>query len=643
MQLSGETLENIPFWDHWWFAAISAAVILGASFQAGALILSGLSISMLYFSVVMSAVSIPWFLLLGAQVSLPLFSWLLLWAGTEWLFLRGAVGVAYLVLVLMLWTHLRLWRKSSRIARPQESLVMLLFIAVCAFNALPELYGPLVRTDSSGPNTQIAPFVQGYFSQVSIIFWGVSGAVFFYFVRSIHWAQRRLAPLIVSVIVLSLIVPSAIRFQLDSAFYVPYISFPMFFGALFLSICLGGMFLFGICAMHTQRTQKALCILAFGALAPLFLFVYRPLWFPFSQTCQLVKDFFADLTYSQIMFGLPLDRIPIVERILSTGLRPWSQPYLSGLLTLFLTHGLLTVLSLIALILALMSPKLWRSPASLGLQLAALAALGYSLFSPGLSNPVTLSLCLAVLALSAGPESNTPALPKPSRIDTWITSFLAAIVLSVLVYFSALAAISAFRVHQGPVRSVPAAPLRVTPELLVLFVVAEDILFLQHSGFDFHQINRSLQANLAARKYVRGASTVTMQLAKMLYLGNEKTVTRKLQQALLTMVLEWRYSKLEILRQYLLSIDLGYGQRGIIEAANYYFKKDPASLTRQEILQLVLTVPNPKLYNPSLGPPSGERALRASEIDARALRFEPDFSRSLAAQKEQDPASKLIF
>lgn len=124
-------------------------------------------------------------------------------------------------------------------------------------------------------------------------------------------------------------------------------------------------------------------------------------------------------------------------------------------------------------------------------------------------------------------------------------------------------------------------------------LVCEDSRFRSHDGFDKKAINDAIHDNMQAGRFVRGASTISMQLAKNLYLGREKTLSRKIQEALLTMLLEQELSKDEILETYLNVIEYGPGVYGIGEAAEYYFGVSPMDLTLGQAMYLGSILPSP--------------------------------------------------
>jgi Transglycosylase len=124
-------------------------------------------------------------------------------------------------------------------------------------------------------------------------------------------------------------------------------------------------------------------------------------------------------------------------------------------------------------------------------------------------------------------------------------------------------------------------------------LICEDSRFHAHAGFDFTALENALKDDLRQGRFARGASTVSMQLAKNLYLGMEKTLGRKLQEALLTMVLEQQLDKRRILELYWNVVELGPGLYGVGEAAQHYFASSPSDLSLGQALYLASILPNP--------------------------------------------------
>ena len=129
-------------------------------------------------------------------------------------------------------------------------------------------------------------------------------------------------------------------------------------------------------------------------------------------------------------------------------------------------------------------------------------------------------------------------------------------------------------------------------------VSIEDKNFYNHKGFDYLRIAKAMLVNLKSKKLKEGASTISQQYIKNLYLTFDKTWERKIQEALLTLELETHYSKNEILEGYLNTIDFGAGNYGIKEASKYYFNKEPKDLSLAEASIMVGIPKNPSYYNP---------------------------------------------
>jgi penicillin-binding protein 1A len=136
------------------------------------------------------------------------------------------------------------------------------------------------------------------------------------------------------------------------------------------------------------------------------------------------------------------------------------------------------------------------------------------------------------------------------------------------------------------------------------FIAAEDRRFYQHSGVDVQSILRAFATNLIARDVVEGGSTITQQLARVVYLNQERSVWRKLQEALLAQKIEREMSKEQILERYLNLVYLGSGAYGVADAAWIYFSKPVNKLTLSEIATIAGLPPAPSDYSPLVNPNS---------------------------------------
>jgi hypothetical protein len=137
---------------------------------------------------------------------------------------------------------------------------------------------------------------------------------------------------------------------------------------------------------------------------------------------------------------------------------------------------------------------------------------------------------------------------------------------------------------------------QISPYMQVAVLTTEDGGFLHHRGFNRPSIRSSIVANLKARRFVRGASTITMQLAKNLFLSRDKTLARKLEEVVLTEYLEQTFTKDELMELYLNVIEFGPAVYGVTNAAEYYFGRSPGELTLAESLFLSSLLPAPIRY-----------------------------------------------
>lgn len=128
-------------------------------------------------------------------------------------------------------------------------------------------------------------------------------------------------------------------------------------------------------------------------------------------------------------------------------------------------------------------------------------------------------------------------------------------------------------------------------------LTTEDGRFRSHRGFDLEAIRNSIRENLKAGRFVRGASTISMQTAKNVYLERDKTLARKLEEAVLTSYLEQELSKEQMLELYLNSIEFGPMIYGIGPAAAHYFHTSAAELSLGQALYLSSILPNPKVQH----------------------------------------------
>jgi monofunctional biosynthetic peptidoglycan transglycosylase len=124
--------------------------------------------------------------------------------------------------------------------------------------------------------------------------------------------------------------------------------------------------------------------------------------------------------------------------------------------------------------------------------------------------------------------------------------------------------------------------------------VSEDASFYDHKGVDLYELKESLKKDWQKRKFARGASTITMQLAKNLYLSPSKDPVRKLREVALAWQLEHALSKKRIFEIYLNVVEWGDGIYGAEAASRHYFSKPASGLTVEEAAGLAALLPNPR-------------------------------------------------
>jgi monofunctional biosynthetic peptidoglycan transglycosylase len=138
----------------------------------------------------------------------------------------------------------------------------------------------------------------------------------------------------------------------------------------------------------------------------------------------------------------------------------------------------------------------------------------------------------------------------------------------------------------------------ISPYLIKAVLIAEDDKFWRHEGFDYEAIQKALERDLKAKKLKFGGSTISQQLARNLYLTPEKSLLRKLREALITWRLENVLSKKRILELYLNVVEWGDGIFGIEAASRHYYGKPASELTPLEGTRLATVLPSPRKYDP---------------------------------------------
>ena len=161
---------------------------------------------------------------------------------------------------------------------------------------------------------------------------------------------------------------------------------------------------------------------------------------------------------------------------------------------------------------------------------------------------------------------------------------------------------------------------RISNHLKRALIAAEDAKFVDHEGFDWDGIQKAYEKNLKKGRIVAGGSTISQQLAKNLFLSTKRTPWRKLEEAVITVMLEMVMDKRRILEIYLNVIEWGNGVFGAEAAARHYFRTGAAYLSPAQAAKLAAMVPNPRYYDAHREAPDLLR--KSGFIQSRMLKAE---------------------
>ncbi len=156
--------------------------------------------------------------------------------------------------------------------------------------------------------------------------------------------------------------------------------------------------------------------------------------------------------------------------------------------------------------------------------------------------------------------------------------------------------------HYGETKGQNVSVEKLPPHLIYAVLSIEDRRFYQHFGIDLQGISRAMLTNVIKGRFVQGGSTITQQLAKNIFLSKERTIKRKIQEALLALWLERELTKDEIMSAYLNRVYLGSGTYGVEAASKRYFNKPVANINVQEAALLAGLLKAPSRYSPLKNP-----------------------------------------
>ncbi len=174
-------------------------------------------------------------------------------------------------------------------------------------------------------------------------------------------------------------------------------------------------------------------------------------------------------------------------------------------------------------------------------------------------------------------------------------------------------------------------------DLIKPVIISEDDTFFRHSGINMDELKKAFRENLQKKQFARGASTITMQLARNAFLSRTKTITRKMREIVITKRIEETLTKRQILEYYLNVIEWGPNVYGAEAAAYYYFGKSASQLNLAEGSLMAGILPNPIYYNPY------ENMRGAKRKQLRVLRLMRDAGLISSSQMKETFDTRLRF
>lgn len=161
-----------------------------------------------------------------------------------------------------------------------------------------------------------------------------------------------------------------------------------------------------------------------------------------------------------------------------------------------------------------------------------------------------------------------------------------------------------------------------SPNARLAVIAHEDQLFPDHNGFDIKSIEKALTNNSKKKSHVRGASTISQQVAKNVFLWQGRSWTRKGLEVYFTFMIEMIWGKERILEMYMNVAEMGKGIFGIEAASRAYFKKPAKKLSQSEAAKIAACLPNPKVYK--VNPPSAYITKRYPWVVRQMINLEGD-------------------
>lgn len=167
----------------------------------------------------------------------------------------------------------------------------------------------------------------------------------------------------------------------------------------------------------------------------------------------------------------------------------------------------------------------------------------------------------------------------------------------------------------------------ISPNIKLAVIASEDQIFPDHSGFDWKNIRKAMKHNKRKPNRVHGASTISQQVAKNVFLWQRRSWFRKGLETYFTKMIEWIWGKKRILEVYLNVIEMGDGVFGVEAASQHYFRKKAKDLTRMQAALIASCLPNPKTF--TIKPLSGFVAIKSRWVlqQMNQLQSDPDIKK----------------
>ncbi len=188
--------------------------------------------------------------------------------------------------------------------------------------------------------------------------------------------------------------------------------------------------------------------------------------------------------------------------------------------------------------------------------------------------------------------------------------------------------------QRGPATREQLKLSQIPKPLIQAFIASEDRRFYNHHGVDYQGIVRAFVNNMRSRNLVEGGSTITQQLARILFLNQERTLGRKFREISLSQKIEKKLTKEQILERYLNLVYLGSGAYGVADASWVYFSKPVHKLTLAEMATIAGLAPAPSLYSPVVNPTS---AIRRRDLVLQRMQEDGVITPQLASTATKSP------